>query len=162
MKSVKVRMLLLLVISYPLTSECADINRDADNHTKSIPNIKNRNSKISSGTPVDPGHQRMLDLLADIAAKTTDEHPYIGNYKVNNLIKKINSLGSKMTPENAAYLFSHLGREELNVGQNRSAIKHLKRAEFIFSKFNAPDEYKVSTFFGLGVAYMRLGETQNC
>ena len=144
-----------------MTFACAEINKDSDNQSKSITNRDSRHSKISSNRPVDPGHQRMLNLLAEIAAKTTDRNPYLGNATVNKLNKEIESLRGGNSPKHAELFFT-LGFEELKIGQNHSAIKHLKRAESILSKYNISGENRTLTLFKLGVAYMRLGETQNC
>ncbi len=106
------------------------------------------------------GHDRMLELLADIAARTPDEHPYLGTQFQRQHRQELARLGDRAP----ARLHLSAGMAELYLGNEREAIALLEAAERgIEAGSIQGDPATLSEIrFSLGVAYMRLGETENC
>jgi hypothetical protein len=113
------------------------------------------------------GHEEMRRILGDIAVRTATEHLYIGNREATRLREEIINLPKEASAFDHAALLSLLAQEELNFDELGTAILHLKEAVDIFTDVYHPDPnvknlFKNRLMFSLGVAYMRLGETQNC
>jgi len=117
--------------------------------------------------PPRSGHQRMIELLQDIADRGLLDHPYLGEKQVRILRKRVASLGPAATVFDKVVAHSDLGQEELNSNNIESAIEHLTISNQLFREVPYPNETVRDRFwnrlvFTLGTAYMRLGETENC
>ncbi|MDA2929445.1 CRTAC1 family protein [Acidobacteria bacterium AH-259-O06] len=115
-------------------------------------------------------HRKMLMLLQNIKERTPDEHPYHGEANARRLRAELAAM-AKGEPIDAFFpevtrwlLYVDLGEEELLLGNERQAIDHLSNAYQLLPKVQdklRPD-LPIILSFRLGVAHIRLGETQNC
>jgi FG-GAP-like repeat/ASPIC and UnbV len=116
--------------------------------------------------PEPTSHERMVALLRDIAARTAEDHPLLSETQLDEVKKKLEAL-----PPNAPAgkrLPLQLQRAELELRQNHvleaihtfQIVAHDTAAEIAKGR---PDDGKLAMVnYRLGVAYIRLGETQNC
>ncbi len=113
-------------------------------------------------------HDRMRLKLDSIRRRTNDEHPYVGSSEADQLrqLMKNHSMGVPIslrwdTTFRLAQLDLQLGNEEESIEQYLWCQDNLDRV----ASSDTPADHRrreVQLMFELGVAYMRLGETQNC
>jgi hypothetical protein len=114
--------------------------------------------------PPSPGHQRMAQLLQQVAADARVDNPYLGVGRIDQLDAELAAVPEGV-PDLRRWLFHKLlGRNHLRVGNNERAIEHYLEAYRQLEVFagEIPEEEALKTIYGLGVAYMRKGETDNC
>jgi hypothetical protein len=107
-------------------------------------------------------HQRMLALLQKIADDTPDTHPYIGDRRARQFREELRTLPATDTGPNRWRVMVQLSGEELRLGNEAEAIRLLTDALELIPR---TDENRPGIDFNnyrLGVAYLRLAETQNC
>ncbi|MEC7583841.1 MAG: CRTAC1 family protein [Planctomycetota bacterium] len=114
----------------------------------------------TSGPQQPAGHRQMVEALAGIAARTDDEHPYLGSLELRGLRDQLAELGDR----SPTTLCLKAGIAELQQGNERAGIELLERARDQLAKDRGPNSQNAlaSANFFLGVGYLRLGETQNC
>ena len=118
----------------------------------------------SSGAPPQApsaGHQRMLALLQQLADETPDI-PYIGDRSARQLREKLNALPVTEKSTNRWRLMVQLADEELRLGNEAEAIRLFTDARDMVPEIAANRLILNYNTYRLGVAYLRLGETQNC
>jgi hypothetical protein len=119
------------------------------------------------------GHQRMRELLEQIARRAPDEHPLLGTRNARELRKQLAAIGDGGSPLQRWKLHSQLGWAELALDEIDSGIEQLALAVALLPDVEfpgaTPARRKQSrtlnanyTRYRLGVAYLRLGETENC
>jgi hypothetical protein len=115
------------------------------------------------------GHQRMLTLLADVKERAPDEFPFFGARAHILARQELAEFGYNRDKLHRVGLLRVLGRHELFYEESpRSAIDHLTEAVELFSKnksSSGSEEYLEAwneTTFHLAVAWLRLGEQENC
>jgi len=113
------------------------------------------------------GHRKMLEILQDIKDRAPAEHQYFGQ---RDHIKARERL-EKLAPDAGSFsrfsLLGEVGYNELLYDDIQLAIGHLLEAYQLLPDVAAekPEAVKAASLqvkFILGVAYLRLGETQNC
>ena len=110
------------------------------------------------------GHQEMLRKLEAIAGDS--QNSFFGDASVNRIQAQL--LGVKPNSPQELLLRFELGNEELRRGRTKSAVEQLNRCYVLIpevSEFIQPDkrvEVQKTTTFLLAVAYLRLGENENC
>jgi len=125
-------------------------------------------------------HERMLALLDDIARKTDDDNPFLGSKRVRELRARWAAKKDKASALERWTLGRALGNAELEQGDEAAAIELLEMAVAAVDELSIdrldraklpPEDaevvdlanyYRNQTWFDLGLAYLRLGETQNC
>ena len=113
----------------------------------------------------DASHTRMLTILKDIAGATARRHPFLGDAPLTEQQARLAAL-TPATPDSERWLvLIDLAQAELRAGRVAESIEHLSQALPIVRRAGdaasmAP--YTNTNLFHLGVAYMRLGETENC
>src|SRR4051794_39794889 len=152
------------------TSQDSDSGHAHHNHK---PKATGQNP-ARTGTPDrGPGHQRMLQVLQEIAARGAHEHPFMGDGRAQELSRKLADLEARSsevtTPTYLGDLtrwqvLLDLGVAELRLGRLEAGVEHLLAAYRLLPKIKPYVQKTVvdKTVFELGVGYMRLGETQNC
>jgi tetratricopeptide (TPR) repeat protein len=125
----------------------------------------NPEPKLVAKTPADEvGHQKMLDVLADIKQRTPDENQYLGSLRMRKIRQTLGQADAN-TPDRDNW-FHHrlLGWAELNLGNETEAIKHLELAFDLLPKVESQIESHraLENVYMLGVAWLRRGETENC
>ncbi len=114
------------------------------------------------------GHQRMVELLTTLKVKATDEHRYVGGGRVRKMRATLADLPASTPPLQKARMLYLLADAELKLGAEEEAIERYERARELFLTAKStvrPDlaaGMLIEMDFSLGVAYLRLGETQNC
>ncbi len=107
-------------------------------------------------------HARMIRELAQIADTAKRQHPYLGDARARRFRSQLAALPKEAPDRHRAGLHFQLGMAELYLGREREAITQLTRAREI-SLANPDAAGSMSEIsFRLGLAYLRLGETENC
>jgi len=128
--------------------------------------------EITASPQRGPGHQRMLQLLKEIAASGAREHPFMGDGRAQELSRQLAELearSAQATPTsveevNRWQVLLDLGIAELRLGRLEAGTGHLLAAYQLLPKIK-PYVKKTQvdkTIFELGVGYLRFGETLNC
>ena len=107
-----------------------------------------------------PGHRQMLALLQQIAVETDVTNEYIGEGLVRLAREELAALPADASPATEFQVTSRLADEELRVGNQLEAIRYYTHARDLMQ--DAELSTRVDSLFSLGIAYLRLGETQNC
>ena len=129
-----------------------------------LPFSPSSESENKKEKPQVTGHQQMLEKLAAIAADS--QNPYFGDTFVNRTRAQL--LGTRPGSPQELLVRFDLGAEELRRGGTELAIEQFKRCYELVPKmsdFIDPDkreEVQKTTTFLLAVAYLRLGENENC
>ena len=110
------------------------------------------------------GHQRMVDTLRQIQVRTPDENRYLGDRFARQFRTELEALGPTGSDVDRWRLNRLLGVQELNMGNARAAIQHLTNAYRLLPKVEREigGQHAADTVFRLAVAYIRLGEIENC
>ena len=113
---------------------------------------------------VTPGHQKMLTLLQQIADTTSEENVYIGDGIARQLRAQLAATPTDTMDANQWLLRMQVAEAELCLGNEAEAIHQFTQVLQLLTQSNLkiPPKRVNGTHFRLGVAYMRLGETQNC
>jgi hypothetical protein len=116
-----------------------------------------------SGNDRAPGHEKMVGVLRDVD-RASEDFPLLGDRLVRDLRQRIASLPPDAPPDRHCAFGYALGMAELELGREKEAIDLLTRAYEILTTLpgNPASEDRLKLIFELGVACMRLGETQNC
>ncbi len=108
----------------------------------------------------------MLQTLREIKNRLPDENPYLGNREARELRQHADSLPAETADLNRAALFNQLGLAELRLGREHQAIEDLTEALRLLGTVEGQEDLirdaNMSLTFELGVAHMRLAETENC
>ena len=101
-------------------------------------------------------HQRMLDLLEQIRRRGPVENIYTGANLHASEREQLTALPTDAPNREKARLHLIVGKDELRLGNNRDAVEHLLAA------YKLSDKGAVQPAFQLAIAYLRLGEAENC
>ena len=121
---------------------------------------KNNRSPSTLETPPQPsGHDRMLSILRELM-ETKDSLPFFGSAKTRSQEERLNGLNTNSPLRERVFLNYGVGMGKVQSGDIESGIENIKRALELTpaSKKQLLLEFKLV----LAVAYMRLGESQNC
>lgn len=115
--------------------------------------------------PIPPGHRQMLVALQQIADETAATNIYFGDAAVKLGRARLPGL-SAATPDPERWIVHiNLGEAEMRLGNVAEAVSHFAKARELVTRPGsavALPPYITSNLFNLGVANLRLGETQNC
>src|SRR6266545_4519605 len=114
--------------------------------------------------PQGDGHQRMLRLLDEIRARTDVENHYIGDAGRLQAEAQLAALPVGAPDLTRFRLNCLTSIHDMRLGRTEEAIRHLLEAYGLLPKVRAqiPKEIAEESILQLAVAYMRLGENQNC
>lgn len=101
-------------------------------------------------------HFRMVALLEEIRKRSSAENLYVGEDFHAAARHRLDLLPADAPAAQRARLLLQVGKDELRLGNNRSAIEHLLEA------YELSDPQLVGPAFQLAVAFLRLGEANNC
>jgi tetratricopeptide (TPR) repeat protein len=118
-------------------------------------------------TAATAGHRRMVDLLELLHYKSQQDNPFLGDNGLRELQQALAAL-----PPHAAMrkfeLNGVLGESLLRLGESEQAIEHFNAAIELLPQLRPPQSdqlppgIKEQIRFQLAVAWLRLGETENC
>jgi len=104
----------------------------------------------------------MLALLQRVRQQTQDTNEWLGDGKARELRPRVAALkDADVSPKSWWWIFQ-LGVAELWLGNVREAIRHLERAQELLPRAALEPRWTDVVAFRLGVAYLRLAETENC
>ncbi|MCP3980680.1 MAG: CRTAC1 family protein [bacterium] len=111
------------------------------------------------------GTEHMSELLREVAAESLKDNPFFGEAPIPDLVAKLAALPDGV-PDLRRWLYNKLlGKHHLRLGRVETAIRHYLAAyreqREVFPG-EIPRTEQVQLVFELAVAYMRLGENQNC
>ncbi len=117
----------------------------------------------AGGAPQQPaGHQRMLALLAEVGKQAEQDNPFLGRALIDRARADLAAISQNEVAKRW-FLNMYLGKHELRLGNNEAGVAHyLEANRLIEETADAPLDKWVQTLFETAVAYLRLGETQNC
>ena len=119
-------------------------------------------AEFHSATDATSSHAKMIGVLEEIRRRTPDENPFLGEATALRLRAQLAALPGDAPERARVNLQYRLGVAELFLGNERQAIDQLSSARTQFSSAQATPAGAAELDFRLGLAYMRLGETQNC
>ena len=110
------------------------------------------------------GHERMVARLAAIDREARQDNHLLGDRKLQADRRRAQELDASVPASVRCMTLAKLGYDELRMGRERDAIARLTEAQELLPEASTdlrPDQVSWVTFH-LGVAFLRLGETQNC
>ena len=108
-------------------------------------------------------HRKMVALLREIREQNLDDNPYQGEGRLRQLEHQLQALPDAAPAQDRIRLHFRLGIAELFLGREGRALDHLAAAEeMLAAQHSVPSEVVNEIRFRLGLAWLRLGETQNC
>ena len=108
------------------------------------------------------GHLRMGERLDAIARSAADEHFFQGDKTARELRAALSRLPSDAPSQQRWKLHHQAGVVELRLGEVRESIRHFTQAYELFEAASLPARWRSRTRFDLAIAYLRLGEVENC
>lgn len=106
----------------------------------------------------DESHQAMLEQLAAIAKESKNQNAYFGNSRQKQLLSQVERAKGKASAD----MLLSLGNAELNLGMERAAISHMEQALLVVKEGSKSGIRRSDVLYWLGVASLRLAETENC
>ena len=121
-------------------------------------------SSAESSLENQSGHQRILELLQRVKEQGRIDNPYVGQGQLQGLQAELDRLPAGESSSRRWALHMQLGRHLLQLGREAEGLNHYEKA---FQQIQAggdrvPSHLLLENLFRLGVAHMRVGETQNC
>jgi len=106
----------------------------------------------------------MVAALEDLARRAPEENSYQGDGRARRLRAAVESLPADAPAKERLRLLRHYGTAELRAGNERESIRILTEAQRLMPQVRAQINrlQAADIVFRLGVAYIRLGETENC
>jgi hypothetical protein len=112
-------------------------------------------------TPAE-SHARMIRSLRQIADRIATENPYLGIAMAEEHQSTLDSLEPTASPVRRCEVEFGLGNAYARLGKLELAIDHLTSAYRLLPAANLDPGVANYVKFKLGVAWLRLGETENC
>jgi len=106
----------------------------------------------------------MIAALDEVEAASRVDNPFFGRNQVDELEKQLAALPAGV-PDLRRWLYEGLlARHEMRIGRPEKAVEHALAAYRELGVFpgEIPQDKALETVFQTGVAYLRLGEVQNC
>jgi hypothetical protein len=118
----------------------------------------------STGKAKADGHERMLRLLEQIRTRTPVENHYLGDDGREQAEAQLAKLPPGASDLERFRLDCLTSIHDMRLGRTEEAIRHLLEAHQLLPgvQTQVPKEIAEEAVLQLGVAYLRLGETQNC
>ena len=106
-------------------------------------------------------HENMVTALGQIAANT-GSHPYLGGDRARQLRQLLQKSDRRTSDRDLCQMNAEAGVAEVNLGNLRAGIGYLTRAYELIPAAKLEIALANYVRFKLGVAWLRLGETENC
>ncbi len=114
--------------------------------------------------PAGDGHQRMLQLLEQVRARTAAENHYLGDAGRRQAESQLAKLPAGAPDLERFRLNCLTSIHDMRLGNTQQAIRRLLEAHRLLPavRSQVPNEIAEEAILQLGVAWFRLGETENC
>lgn len=144
----------------------AAVSRHLTSAREKAPEHVERGAAVSASAEDELGHQRMLSMLSELSLNVPQDNRYYGEGAAETY-RSIEASGTLTSSPAKRFQFEvQLGMLELKLGNEREAIRRLKlgyqRSKELYAQKVISRGTYLGAVFRLGLAYMRLGETQNC
>ncbi len=103
----------------------------------------------------------MRALLREIAHRAPDENPYTGSHRARELRARLDA-PAPQSPQALYDLLLSTGQAELRLGNVQRAIDAYRAAERVQASLKPSIQDRARLQHTLGVAWLQLGERQNC
>ena len=116
-------------------------------------------------SPPETGHERMIVLLRELAARALEEHAYLEERTARGLRRELEELEAGAPPAVVLRLRYRLGEAELKLGRVEEAIRHLEAAKDLLDTASGGElepGWNNRIRFRLGVAYLALYQARWC
>ena len=112
------------------------------------------------------GHERMIEILSQIANQTPQLNPYLGRAEIERMQEQLNDpllVHTLSVPSLVSFKMT-LGFHHLRVGENQQAITQMEEAQLLVQRKSeeVPETLKETLLMMLAVAHLRVAETENC
>jgi len=104
-------------------------------------------------------HQQMVQLLREIRVVTSPQDPFLGTEELNILRRTLRAKLGRLSATEHFELLMGVGELELRQGENKLAIQHFLAAHDLAKEHGQNAQHAA---LRLAVAYLRLGEAENC
>ena len=113
---------------------------------------------------VSESHRQMLAALRDVCARTSEENLYLQERTLQMAQERLASLGPAADRTEVWKTKLRIGLEEFRLGHEEESIRCLEELARSLDKteLGKKPANRTKLSFQLGVAYLRLAETQNC
>jgi hypothetical protein len=110
------------------------------------------------------GHDRMLVLLGEIQARTDEDNHWLGDRGARLARRRLADLEGSSDDLLRFRRLIVLAEEELRLGNENESISHFEEAYALLPRLREKLDLSQAarSVFRLGVAYLRLGESENC
>lgn len=108
------------------------------------------------------GNTRMVDLLAEVAEHMERDHPYMGTSQLDELRGRVAAFDGSTPVTTRHRIWLEAASAEMEAGEVRAAINLLEQAYAVMDRAYLDLHKQSLTQFRLGMAYLRLGEVENC
>lgn len=119
-------------------------------------------SALVASDKMDLSHNRMLRELRSVHDQTLGNNPYQGTAEVERLRDELSRLPETASIQSRVSLNFDLGVAELFQGNESQAIMRLLEADRLLENKSPSIDFRNIVRMRLALAYLRLGETQNC
>ena len=125
-------------------------------------------TRVSRGVAFPAGHRKMLAVLEDIKNRASEEYQYFGRKVHLHRRQALEALGPDADKLERLAALNLAGLTSLDFEEfPHTAIEYLTEANELLPQVIFPDpDMKIQAYngikFSLGLAYLRLGETENC
>ncbi|MFQ5591843.1 MAG: FG-GAP-like repeat-containing protein, partial [Phycisphaerae bacterium] len=150
-----------------LTIACSGVEADrrcAAQEAEPVPGT-GRTAPVESGVPdrvLTPGHRRMLTALSNVAKRLPQDMPALDPERPRQLRERLARLGIDAGNKRRRDLHSEAAEAEFRLGNFQAAIDEYTKAYKLLPPTSLTTREANQIMFRLGVAYLRLGEAQNC
>ena len=107
-------------------------------------------------------HERMIRALAKVATEDKQKNPYYSDWRVRRLETAASRMSASAPAQEVAPLLASLGLAQLDYGAIEEGIANLEKAYETYAGEPEPGRTLGEIAFALGVANLRLAETENC
>ena len=118
---------------------------------------------VTAADPPD-GHEMMLRVLKKIESRTPIENHYLGDAGLRRVQEKLAALPESATEMDRFRLLVLAGFHNLRIGRTAESIRNYLEADKLLASVESelPREFVDEAILQLAVAYLRMGENDNC
>ncbi|MEE2778437.1 MAG: CRTAC1 family protein [Acidobacteriota bacterium] len=106
----------------------------------------------------------MLEILASIRDRTASDSPWLGDAALERALAALAALPPRTDSTRRWRILLDVAEHELRLGDERGAIDHFLEAYALLPDLgpSISNDDRLASIFRLGIAFMRLGDRENC